>query len=81
MLKIKQAGLCLAQIAMISAMVVSFTGSAAKAEFSPELKALIAKAAAEKELSTSWGHTTVGGLPGAKAIAKAMKKNSGSISR
>ncbi len=77
MLKIKQAGLCLAQIAMISAMVVSFTGSAAKAEFSPELKALIAKAAAEKELSTSWGHTTVGGLPGAKAIAKAMNKKFG----
>ena len=74
MLNIKRAGTRLAQVLTVSAVVVAFAGGAANAQFSPELKSLIAKANAEKVLVTSWGQTTVGGLKGAKAITKAMNK-------
>jgi len=64
----------IARAVAIGAVAVMFAGTSSAAEFSPELKALIAKANAEKTLSVSWGQTTVGGLPGAKAITKAMNK-------
>ena len=61
-------------LAALSAVCVMAVGQAGAAEPNAKLRALIAKANAEGELSVSWAQSTLGGAKGARLFTAGIKK-------